>query len=197
MEIILIGWRKVGARFRVRLRQVLQLSSGSRLAVPAELTSMFVLPAADLHVRRAISSPRFTEPAGSSCTFRSPQPYATPAGHEAVSKWNYVHSSLYRQSRQLACMLAGRLRPSLRRELFDFAPQVALATANRCFHRKVVGTKRENRKAMIRTSMSAGSSPRFAEPASSSCTFRSLQPCATPAGYEAVSKKSSNWFFFA
>jgi len=39
----------------------------------------------------------------------------------------------------------GHLRPSLRRELFDFAPQVALATANRCFHRKVVGTKRENR----------------------------------------------------
>ena len=27
----------------------------------------------------------------------------------------------------------GRLQPSLRRELFDFAPQVALATAKRCF----------------------------------------------------------------
>ncbi|NLL59174.1 MAG: hypothetical protein GX244_11765 [Firmicutes bacterium] len=59
-----LGVAKVGARFRVRLRQVLQLSSGSRLAFPAELTSMFALPAADVHVRRAISSPRFAEPAG-------------------------------------------------------------------------------------------------------------------------------------
>ena len=78
-QFLLVGVAKVGARFRVRLRQVLQLSSGSRLAFPAELTSMFALPAADLHVRRAISSPRFAEPACSSCTFRSPQPYATPA----------------------------------------------------------------------------------------------------------------------
>jgi len=76
----LVGVAKVGARFRVRLRQVLQLSSGPRLAFPAELTSMFALPAADVHVCRAISSPRFAEPAGSSCTFRSPQPCATPAG---------------------------------------------------------------------------------------------------------------------
>jgi len=34
---------KVDARSRVRLRQVLQLSSGLRLACPAELTSMFAL----------------------------------------------------------------------------------------------------------------------------------------------------------
>jgi len=81
-----VGAAKGGARFRVRLRQVLQLSSGFRLAFPAELTSMFALPAADVHVRRAISSPRFAEPAGSSCTFRSPQPCATPARHETVSK---------------------------------------------------------------------------------------------------------------
>jgi hypothetical protein len=79
-QFLLIVVAKVGARSRVRLRQVLQLSSGFRLAFPAELTSMFALPAADLHVRRAISSPRFAEPAGSSCTFRSPQPYATTVG---------------------------------------------------------------------------------------------------------------------
>jgi hypothetical protein len=33
------------------------------LAFPAELTSMFALPAADVHVCRAISSHRFAEPA--------------------------------------------------------------------------------------------------------------------------------------
>ncbi len=74
------GVAKVGARLRVRLRQVLQLSSGSRLAFPAELTSMFALPAADIHVCRAISSPRFAEPAGSSCTIPLAQPCATPMG---------------------------------------------------------------------------------------------------------------------
>jgi len=40
----------------------------------------------------------------------------------------------------------GRLRPSFRRELFDFASQVALATAKRCFHRTVAGAKRETDK---------------------------------------------------
>jgi len=120
----LAGVAKVSARSRVRLRQViLQLSSGPRLAFPAELTSMFALPAADVHVRRAISSHRFAEPASSSCTFRSPQPYATATGHETGSKQSYnslcfMPTFVYSQ---------GRLRPSLRRELFDFAPQVALA----------------------------------------------------------------------
>ena len=85
-QFLLAGVAKVGARFRVRLGQVLQLSSGSRLAFPAELTSMFALPAADVHICRAISSHRFAEPANTSCTFRSPQPYATPVGHETDSK---------------------------------------------------------------------------------------------------------------
>jgi len=100
----LVGVAKAGARFRVRLRQVLQLSSGFRLATRLKLTSMFALPAADVRVRRAIYSPCFAEPAGSSCTFRSPQPCATPAGHETESKLGYFHRFL---SQQATSMSAG------------------------------------------------------------------------------------------
>jgi hypothetical protein len=60
---------------------------------------MFALPAADLHVRRAISSPRFAEPSGSSCTFRSLQLCATPAGHETKSKLCSFHRFLDQQDR--------------------------------------------------------------------------------------------------
>ena len=53
---------------------------------------MFALPAAEVHVRQAISSHRFAEPEGSSCTSCSLQPGATPAGHETGSKLNFLTS---------------------------------------------------------------------------------------------------------
>ncbi len=112
----------------------MQLSSGSRLAFPAELTSMFALPAADVHVRRAISIPRFAEPAFSSCTFRSPQPYATPVrtGRELLSI--FIHSQ-----RPAAGVRAGRVVSGLRCTVnFLTSLHKSLSpTAKRCFHRTV------------------------------------------------------------
>jgi hypothetical protein len=89
---------------------------------------MFALPAADIHVRRAIASHHFAEPAGSSCTFRSLQPYATPMG-DMKQSLSFAHFTGFWVSKagcRRPCR-QGRLRPSLRRELFEFAPQVALA----------------------------------------------------------------------
>jgi hypothetical protein len=77
---------------------------------------MFALPAAEVHVRQAISSHRFAEPEGSSCTSCSLQPGATPAGHETGSKLNFL-TSLHK--------------------LLSF-------TAKRCFHRKVAEAKKEH-----------------------------------------------------
>ena len=53
--------------------------SGCRWAFPAELTSMFALPAADLHVRRSHSNPRFNMSILLRCTSRlSQQQNSTP-----------------------------------------------------------------------------------------------------------------------
>ena len=147
-QFLLVGVAKVGARFRVRLRQVLQLSSGSRLAFPAELTSMFALPAADVHVRRAISIPRFAEPAFSSCTFRSPQSCATPMRTAQDLNVDLLGNFFIHGQRPAADVHVGRVASSLR-----FAVNFKLRstsrsrpTANRCFHRTAAGAKRENYK---------------------------------------------------
>ena len=80
----------------------------------------------------------------------------------------------------------GRLRPSLRRELLTSLHKSLSPQQNAASIERQRGLNAKTNKLWQGTFMSAGpaSSPRFAEPACSSCTFRSPQACAAPAGHE-------------
>jgi hypothetical protein len=119
-----IRWLLLRLKLSGAAQNALYFSSGCRWAFPAELTSMFALPAADLHVRRSHSNPRFNMSILLRCTSRlSQQQNSTPKKRQRTAC-----SGLRRPSRPIRISRGGEGWCSLQGSLeAGFTAQLGLS----------------------------------------------------------------------
>ena len=122
-------------QFRVPLECRLYSSAQApRLAFPAELTSMFALPAANVHVCRAISPLASLNLHAQAAHFACPNLTPPPRRRTELNA-DLLGTIFIRSQRPAADVhVAGSFRPSLRRELSTSLHKSLPPTANHSFH---------------------------------------------------------------